>query len=114
MSELTITQEAFTGLVSLCLADDLTNQVLVLTPAEYVQLQRAVIAYPLQNPDNPIAQREAANLKHLTIYNGHCLPNIIRARFEAEQQLIGPTFHFELHQLTRENGQTTARIVGTL
>lgn len=114
MSKLTITREAFTGMVAIRLEDELTTQALILTPAEYNQLLLTMASCPPDRLNDPVAAKESANLKHLTIYNGHSLPTIIRARFEAGQQMVGPTFHFELHQLTRENGQITDRVIATL
>ena len=114
MSELTITKDAFTGMVAIRLADDLTTQALVLTPAEYSQLQEAIRTYLPEEPDR-FQERESANLKHLTIYNGYSLPTVIRPAFEERQQLIGPPFHFELHQVTRRpDGQITDTVVATL
>lgn len=114
MSKLTIAQEAFTGLVSILVADDLTTQTLVLTPAEYDQLRAAVRGYELDGLGSPAKEREAARLKGLTIYNGHSLPSIIRPAFEGRQRIVGPLFHFELHQLTREDGQLVDKVVATL
>lgn len=114
MSKLTITQESFTGLVSIRLADDLTTQALVLTPAEYNQLRATVGGYELDGLGDSAKEREAARLKGLTLYNGHTLPSILRPAFEARQPIIGPTFHFELHQLTYENGQIIDKVVAKL
>lgn len=114
MSELTITQEVFTGLVFIRLADDITTQAMVLTPAEYDQLRVAVKGYKPDGLGDAAREREATTLRRLTIYNGHSLPSIVRPAFEESQRFVGPPFYFELHQLTYENGQIIDKVVAKL
>jgi hypothetical protein len=51
--------------------------------------------------DSDLAQeREAGNLRRLTLYNGHSLPSIDRQKMRDDNHMVGPEFHFELWQVT--------------
>lgn len=113
MSEITISKEAFTGMVSIRLGDELTHQVLLLTPAETVQLRQQLNDYQVTGLDDPMSQRESAKMKALTLYNGHSLPTIRRAAFERQNDLL-LHFDFEVHQRIKENGQIVSKVVGVL
>ena len=90
-----ISQEAFTRMVIIKIDDNLSNQVLALTPAEAAALRDQLNAADIEGTDNDAMNREAKTLRGLTIYNGHSLPHLDRRKFEAEHN-VGPRFDLEM------------------
>lgn len=98
MAKLTVQVEVFTNMTTLIVEDDLTHQILVLTPAEAQQLKTLLDGYVVKAAaDDPASNREAGSLKALTLYNGHSLPPIDRKAFEAKHT-VTEKFDFQLIQ----------------
>lgn len=110
---ITVNQEVFTGMTVIRASDEITSQALCLTPAQAVELRAALNAMTIQKVDDPAADRESRTLIGLTIYNGHCLPTIDRAKYEANR-MISVHFDFEIRQRIRHNGNIIVKVVGTL
>jgi hypothetical protein len=82
--------------------DDLTHQVLLLTPIELVKLRNLLNGLDIPELDDPVQDREAGRLKALVLYNGRALPVINRTRYEA-QNLLALKFHFEIIQVSGDD-----------
>lgn len=81
--------------------DDLTRQMLLLTPAELARLRNVLNDLDQLESDDPVQDREASRLKALVLYNGRALPVINRIRYEA-QNMLAFKFHFEIIQVNGE------------
>lgn len=111
-----LSQEAFTAMVIIKVKDDLTHQVLLLTPQEALNLRDTLNSTELSGTDpDSFCERESKTMRELTLYNGHSLPTINRRQFEVSASMH-PCFDFEVYQRIRNAAGEIVekREVGTL
>lgn len=95
---LRLSTQNFKTMYAIEVGDELTHQVLLLTPGELAHLRELLASVDDETLDDPARNREGARLKALALYNGHSLPSVDRERYEAENTLTAK-FRFEVVQV---------------